>query len=104
MTGEETILPISSPACGGGPANGREGGLLFHLREGPIEPGRQRFDIGCFHGGATPDAQTRRRGAIAADVESDIFLFQKACDLRGSFSLRLLGQSSEPRIDDLETR
>src|SRR5712671_4095362 len=78
------------------------GGLLFHLCEGPIEPGRQRLDVGCFHGGAAPDAQTRRRGAIAADIQCDIFLFQKTCDLRGSFSLRLLGQSSEPGIDDLE--
>src|SRR6266567_3078765 len=82
---------------------GRGGGhLLFHLCEGPIEPGCERFDIGCFHGGAAPDAQTRRRGAIAADIQCDAFLFQKTCDLRGSFCLRLLGQSSEPRIDDLQ--
>src|SRR4051812_25575956 len=32
------------------------GPLLFHLREGPIEPRCQSFDIGCFHRGAAPDA------------------------------------------------
>src|SRR5712691_919116 len=94
------LSQVYNSPCG----EGKGWGLLFHLSEGPIEPRRERFDIGCLHGGAAPDAQTRRRGAIAADVESDIFLFQKTCDLRGSFSLRLLGQSSEPRIDDLETR
>src|SRR6266699_1265588 len=87
-------LAIFLPRLRGRSGESRGGGhLLFHLSEGPIEPGCERFDIGCFHGGAAPDAQTRRRGAIAADIQCDAFLFQKTCDLRGSFCLLLLGQS-----------
>src|SRR6476661_4110271 len=112
-----SIYPPPEPLCGstspreGGESKpplplvgrGRGGGLLlFHLCEGPIEPGRECFDIGCFHGGAAPDAQTRRRRAVAADIERDIFLFQKARDLRGGCCLCILGQSAEPRIDDLQ--
>src|SRR2546423_15192311 len=76
---------------------------VLHLREGPIEPGRERFDIGCFHGGAAPDAQALRRRAIAADVEGGVFLLQKGCDLRGGCGLRLLGLHREPGFHVLRT-
>ena len=41
--------------------------------EGPVEPGRQRLDVGRLDGGAAPDAQARRGVAIGADVVGDAF-------------------------------
>ena len=35
---------------------------------GPVEPGPERLDVGGVDGGAAPDAQARRRVAIAGDV------------------------------------
>src|ERR1019366_197048 len=49
--------------------SGSLGGAGLDLGEGPVEPGRQRLDVGLVHGGAAPDAQARRRGAIARHVQ-----------------------------------
>src|SRR4029077_6176864 len=38
------------------------------LAIGPVEPGQQRLDVGALDGGARPDAQARRRIAMARDV------------------------------------
>src|SRR5580692_3038839 len=42
------------------------------LGPGPVEPGRQRFQVSLVDGGATPDAQPRRRGAIAGDIQRHV--------------------------------
>ena len=39
--------------------------------EGPVEPRHQRRDVGGLDRGAAPDAQARRRVAVAADVVGD---------------------------------
>ena len=47
------------------------------LRIGPVEPGHQRLEVGGFDRGAAPDAQARRRVAIAADVVGHAFRLQQ---------------------------
>src|SRR5580704_3119705 len=53
--------------------SGGLGGAGLDLGEGPVEPGRQRLDVGFVHRGAAPDAQARRRGAIAGHVQRHAF-------------------------------
>src|SRR5687768_14346548 len=46
--------------------------------ECPVEPGHQLLHIGALNRRAAPDAQSRRRIAIGADVEGDALLLQQA--------------------------
>ncbi len=48
---------------------------LFPL-ESPIEPGRQRLDVGGLDGRAAPDAKPRRSVAMGADIEGDALLLE----------------------------
>ncbi len=49
---------------------------VLALGEGPVEPRRQRLDVGALDGRAAPDAQARRRIAIGVDVVGDALLLQ----------------------------
>ena len=77
-----------SRPCSFGEFHGKCKLAVFHLREGPIEPGCKRFDLGGFHRRSAPDAKTRGRRAIAADVVGDVFLFQDTRDLGSRRRLR----------------
>ena len=52
--------------------------------------------------GAAPDAEARRRVAIAAGVERDAFLFQQVGQLLGEVGLAVGRQGGDPGIDDLQ--
>src|ERR1700683_4145644 len=66
--------------------------LATAARKCPVEPGRQGLQIAVLDGGATPDAQTRRRGAIGCRIERHAFLFKER-----SQTLR-----THPFVDHLE--
>ncbi len=53
----------------------------------PIQPMRQRFQIGSFHRRASPDAQARRRVAISADIIGNAFLVERSDDALGESGL-----------------
>src|SRR4029077_12540563 len=72
------------------------------LVAGPIQPRRQRFDIGAFHGRAAPDAQARRRVAMGIDVVGDAFFFQHRRDAFDECPLRVGAQPGHGRIHDLQ--
>jgi len=74
-------LPFSG--TGEGRVVRRFGELGFLLGEGPVEPEGQRFDVGCLDRRAAPDAQAGRSVAIAADVEGDLLLLQRAGERLG---------------------
>src|ERR1700722_17552478 len=91
------------PARGGGGKHlGRLQQLVGDGGEGPVEPGRQRFEVGGLHRAAAPDAQARRGVAIGGGVEGHAFLFQKVGELLGE--LRLAGgrERGDPAVDDLQ--
>src|SRR3954469_12706492 len=50
----------------------RLGGGAF-LGPGPFEPRQQRLDVAALDRGAGPDADTRRRGAVAGEVVAGTF-------------------------------
>ena len=74
------------------------------LAIGPVEPQRQRFDIGALDGRAAPDAQARRRVAIGGDVVGDAFLVERGGDAFDEGRLRVGGKPGHRRIDDLAGR
>src|SRR5690348_7397305 len=61
----------------------RLGERCFGFGEGPVEPGRERLDVGRLDGRAAPDTQARRRIAVMTEVETGTFLFEQAGELLG---------------------
>src|SRR5580700_10402446 len=53
---------------------------ILGLGVSPIEPQRQRLDIGALDRRAAPDAQSRRRVAVCVDVIGDGLLVERASD------------------------
>src|SRR4051794_10544183 len=51
--------------------------------EGPVEPRRQRLQVGGVDGGPAPDPQARRGVAVAGGVEGGVFLLQHRGELLG---------------------
>src|SRR5215218_1164987 len=76
--------------------------LGFDLRQGPVEPGQEGFDVGGLDGGAAPDAKAGRRIAIGAGVECDAFLLQNAGEPLRSGSLAFGVERCEPGSDQLQ--
>ena len=68
------------------------------LGEGPVEPQRQRLDIGALDGRAAPDAQAGRRIAVGIDVIGDALLLQRGGNALDERRLRL-GRQACPRPD-----
>src|SRR3546814_9085950 len=54
----------------------------------PVEPRAERFDIGGVDGRAAPDAQPRRRVAIARDVVCRAFGFEQAGEFLDEIRIR----------------
>src|SRR5215472_574848 len=68
----------------------------------PVEPERERLDIGALDGRAAPDAQAGRCVAVGIDVVGDAFLLQRgghALDERG---LRLGRKPADRGVDHLQ--
>src|SRR5690242_8872819 len=76
---------------------------VLHLLKGPIEPGRQRLQIRSIDGRAAPNAQSRRRRTITANVQRDALLLEHAGDLCCGRGLRVFRKRREPGIDNLQT-
>src|SRR6516165_240501 len=68
----------------------------------PVEPDRQRFDVGALRGAAAPHPQTRRRVAIGVDVVGDALLLQRRGDAFDEGGLRVGGEPVHGRIDHLQ--
>ena len=75
----------------------RLGELGLLQREGIIEPVRQGDDVRRLDRGAAPDAQARRRVAIGADVECDLFLLEQTREALGERGLRVGRQRGDLR-------
>src|SRR5262249_57831426 len=73
---------------------------LLALGESPIEPQRERLDVGALDGRATPDAQARRRVAVTIDVEGDALLLKRRSDAFDERRLRFGGKLCHRGIDD----
>src|SRR6202022_1508639 len=71
------------------------------LGERPVDPLRQQRDVLCFHGRATPDAQTRRRAAEGGEIVAGPFLFHQGHQLLGEVGLRVRRQRRDRGIDHL---
>ncbi len=83
----------------------KSGGLLEAglLRgEGPVEPMRQRFEVGGLDRRPGPDTQARRRVAVGADIEGHAFLLQRRDHGLGEGGLRVRRQPGHFRIGDGE--
>ena len=66
---------------------------VLGLGVGPVEPVRERFDVGALDGRAAPDPQARRRIAVGADVVGDAFLLERCGNALGE---RRLGLGRKP--------
>src|SRR5690606_28620414 len=62
----------------------------------------KRLDVRGLDGRAAPDAQARRRVAIAADVEGDLFFLEPSGDVLRDRGLTLGVEAGEPRIGELQ--
>src|SRR5271170_7862066 len=80
----------------------RLGELGLLLREGVVEPLRQGDDVRRLDRGAAPDAQARRRVAIGADVEGDLFLLEQTREALGKRGLRVGRERGDLRVDHLQ--
>src|SRR5215472_17329660 len=80
----------------------RRGKRRLGLGIGPVEPQRQRFDIGALHGRAAPNAQARRRVAVGVDVIGDTFFFERRGNALDELSLGVDGKPAHGRIDDFQ--
>ena len=67
----------------------RLGEAGFALGEGPVEPGRERRHIGRLDRRAAPDAQRRRRIAMAGDVAGGVLLVEHRLELLDEGALRV---------------
>src|SRR6266568_9527187 len=72
------------------------------LGKRPVDPRRQRRDIGLFDRATAPDAQTRRCVAMGRDVERGAFLLDERDEILHEGPLRVDGERPDRRIDDLE--
>src|SRR5258707_8520233 len=77
----------------------RERGLGFGER--PVDPLRQSRDVPCFHRGAAPDAQARRRIAIMREIVAGAFLLHQGNELLGKVGLRIRAERRDRGIDHL---
>src|SRR5271169_712534 len=80
----------------------RLGERVLGLDVSPVEPQRERLDVGPFDGRAAPDAQARRRVAIGIDVVSDAFLVERRRDALNEGGLCVGRQPADVRIDDFQ--
>ncbi len=69
-------------------------------REGPVEPGAERLDVGGVDGGAAPDAQARRRVAVAGDVVGDALGLEELGHALDEVALARLVERRDLRVDD----
>src|SRR4029078_1702135 len=83
--------------------------LLRRLRQrglglgiGPVEPDRERLDVGALDRRATPDEQAGRRLAIGVDAVGDAFLLERRRDALDELCLRIGRKLRHRRIDHLE--
>src|SRR5579872_1811577 len=82
--------------------SGRLEDLVGDGGERPVEPGRQRVEVGRVDRPTAPDAQARGRVPVGGGVECDAFLLQKVGELLGKLRLALLGERHDAGVDDLE--
>ena len=64
--------------------------------EGPVEPRRQRLDVGGLDRGAAPDPQARRRVAVAGDVVGDALGLEELGHPLDEVALRRLVERRRP--------
>src|SRR6516162_10125895 len=76
---------------------------IFGPGIGPIEPARERFDIGALDGRAAPNAQAWRRIPISVDVEGDAFFIESGGDAFDESRLCLRREPGDRGIDDFQT-
>src|SRR3954454_13545916 len=69
---------------------------------GPVEPLRQRIEVGLLHRRTAPDAKPRRRVAIGVDVVGDAFLLERGSDPLDELRLRVGGKLHHHGIHHLE--
>src|SRR5437899_2501135 len=75
---------------------------VLAARECPIEPKRERLDVGALDGRAAPDAQSRRRIAIGVDVVGDALLLQRSGNALDERRLRVRRKLADRGIDHLQ--
>src|SRR5215204_2947653 len=75
---------------------------VLGLREPPVEPLRQRLDVGRLDGRTAPDAQSRRRVAVGVDVVGDVFPFESRRKVFHKGSPRVGGECRYCWIDNLQ--
>ena len=80
----------------------RLGERVLAVGEGPVEPVRQRFDVGTLDGRAAPDAQARRRVAVGADVVGDALLLERGREFLTNAACASAESFSDGGIDDLQ--
>src|SRR5271168_5084787 len=71
---------------------------------GPVEPWKERFDIGRLDGGSAPDAQAGGRRAVAGDVVGRAFLLEAPGHRPHGLKALLGREPGEPRFGYLELR
>src|SRR5580658_1730153 len=75
---------------------------VFGLGVCPVEPERERLDVGTLNGRTAPDAQARRRVAVGVDVVSDAFLVESRGNAFHESRLSVSSQARDRRVDDLQ--
>src|SRR5262252_8683070 len=70
-------------------------GSAFHLLPRPVEPGRKRFDLCGFNGGAAPDSEARRCVPVAGDVEGHGLGLEYRSELLHGVVARVLAKRGE---------
>src|SRR5262249_3284849 len=83
-------------------ASRRLGQRVLGLGEGPVEPERERLDVGGLDGCAAPDAQARRRITISVDIVGDAFLFERGRQALDEGCLRLGRQRRDRGVDHFQ--
>src|SRR6202030_4600333 len=71
---------------------------------GPIEPRQERLDIDRLDRRAGPDADARRRGAVAGEIIAGALGLEPGGHRAHRIEPRLLRQAEEPGLDDFELR
>src|SRR5262249_55205284 len=76
-----TVLPRIGSGC--------LGQCILSLGEGPVEPERERLDVGGLDGRAAPDAQAGGCVTIGVDIVGDAFLLERRGQVLDEARLRL---------------
>src|SRR5487761_1233636 len=84
-------------------ATGSGGCSAANFVEGPVEPRQQCLDVAGFDRGSAPEAQTRRRVAMASNVVGHAFGVEQRLDAFHLGALRVGCETEEPVVHDLET-